>query len=160
MAISCNRAKGIPQELWHASRARRCCGRICGSSVPCSGSSGKIHSSLPRLPIMSDRTGFWGVTRYPKARWFGSLRLATETSIRSTSLSATIRGNGTRCCSNAGKRSFRYCMYHKWTDKMTARCAMAHLLLMFITKTIYLFEKCHCRIIKFFTCNNISFFFH
>ena len=54
-----------------------------------------------------------GSNKIPKSTLIRKLGLATETSIRSTSLSATIRGNGTRCCSNAGKRSFRYCMYHK-----------------------------------------------
>ena len=42
--------------------------KTCGSSAPCSASSGVTVCSLPRSPTMSVHTGFWEAGRYPKAR--------------------------------------------------------------------------------------------
>ena len=60
---------------WRSGRRTRFCGKTCGSSAQCSNNSGKIVCSLPHLPTMY----FWGVGRYPKARWSESWRQAIGT---------------------------------------------------------------------------------
>lgn len=54
-----------------------------------------------------------GNKKYPKSRLIRSWRRATGTSTASISLSVTIRGNATPCCSNGGRLSLRCCIYHR-----------------------------------------------
>ena len=113
MGISCYRVKGFRHAPWRSGRRTRFCGKTYGNSVRCSGSSGRIACSLPRLPTMSVHTVCWEAGRYPKVRWSESWRLATGIFIGSISLSATTRENGIPCCSNGERRSLHFCIYLK-----------------------------------------------
>ena len=54
-----------------------------------------------------------GSGKIPKSTLIRKLERVTGTSTGSISLSVTIRGNATPCCSNEGRLSLRCCMYHK-----------------------------------------------
>ena len=142
------RAKGIRHVPWRSGRRTRSCGKTCGSSAQCSGSSGRIACFLPRLPTMSVHTVCWGTGRYPKASWSESWRLATGISIGSISLSVTIRGNATPCCSNGERRSLHYCIYNNKL-KVRRNFSIFGLLILIISNIVYQFIQCLSIIIVF-----------
>ena len=63
--------KILPDERYSArtmTKRRTCfCGKTCGSSARCSGSSGKTAFYSPRLPTTWVHTGFWVARQSPKA---------------------------------------------------------------------------------------------